>query len=203
MYLNRLLASTNYVVAQKINMSSLTNHGANEAVAAKAALLYLDYLVTMWMPEPLWQSWSQKGRSVTSVLLKIHVEGVLPTMNHLESFNRLLKRKYITCWQHSRSHLHFDFLICILITQITPDIFASHRLTSNYDSWLNSRFLNHAGGINLIELKRLRASETPVKALAAKLCWWEPYQRQHDKAWGIVQTGQLQAIRSSVTTEQY
>ena len=182
MYLNRLLASTDYVVAQKIitdeqaTMSSLTNHGVNGAAAAKAVLLYLDYLVTTWMPEPLWQNWSQKGRSVASVLLKIHVEGVLPTTNHLESFNRLLKRKYITHWQHSRSRLCFDFLIRILITQIIPDIFASHRLTSNYESWLNSRFLNHAGGINLIELKRLRASETPVKALAAKMCWWGPHQ---------------------------
>lgn len=209
MHINRLLASTDYVVAQKIitdeqaTMSSLTNHGVNGAAAAKAVLLYLDYLVTTWMPEPLWQSWSQKGHSVASVLLKIHVKGVLPTTNHLESFNRLLKRKYITHWQHSGSRLRFDFLICILITQIIPDIFASRHLTSNYESWLNSHFLNHAGGINLIELKRLRASETPVKALAAKMCWWGPHQRRHDEAWGIVQTGWLQAIRSSVTTEQY
>lgn len=155
------------------------------------------------MPEPLWQSWSQKGRSVASVLLKIPVEGVLPTTNHLESFNSLLKRKYIPHWQHSNSRLCFDFLIRILITQILPDIFASHRLASNYDLWLNNCFLDHTGGINLVKLRRLRAAETPVQAPTALMCWWEPDQRRHSEAWGIIQTRRLQLIRLSAIAEQY
>ncbi|KAF8518308.1 hypothetical protein JB92DRAFT_3082453 [Gautieria morchelliformis] len=68
-------------------------------VAARAGIRYLDYLTDTWMSHALWQSWSARGRQQASVLLDIPVEGVLPTTNHLESFNGILKRKHIARWQ--------------------------------------------------------------------------------------------------------
>ena len=106
--------------------------------ASHAAVIYIDYIMNTWMPEPLWQSWSHKGCTIASAILKIPIEGLLPTTNHLEAFNSLLKCKYIPRWQRSGSHLCFDFLIHILITKILPDIFASwlsHQIT--YSGWPN------------------------------------------------------------------
>jgi hypothetical protein len=153
----RLLASIDFAAAHNIIsdersiITSVASQGSSGQAAAKAGLSYLDYLGDTWMHESLWQSWSQKGRTVASIILKIPIEGVLPTTNHLESFNGLLKRKYIPRWQRSGSRLRFDFLIHILITQILPDIFASRLAHRNYHIWLTSRFADHAGGADLVE----------------------------------------------------
>ena len=51
----------------------------------------LKYLDTYWTTESLWQCWSDFGCRVAAGLLKCTFEGVLPTTNHLESFNGVLK----------------------------------------------------------------------------------------------------------------
>lgn len=154
------------------------------------------------MHESLWQSWSQKGRAVASVILKIPIEGVLPTTNHLESFNCLLKRKYIPRWQRSGSRLRFDFLIHVLITQILPDIFASRLANQNYHIWLASRFADHAGGVNLVESKKANSNAAAAAALI-KPCWWEPDNRRDGEAWAILQSGRLHSIQQTISPEQY
>ncbi|KAJ3884267.1 hypothetical protein GG344DRAFT_33122, partial [Lentinula edodes] len=93
-------------------------------VASKGGILHLDYIDRYWMPVPMWQSWSESGRIAASTLLKVPVEDVIPTTNHLESFNAILKRKYIRSWLHSGYRLHFDVLIILLVTRILPDLFA-------------------------------------------------------------------------------
>ena len=97
-----LLASTDYNGAVKIladewvDLLTIAQLGGALAQAAlKSGVTYINYLSEMWMPESLWQSWSQKGCSVASTILKIPIEGVLPTTNHLESFNSVLKQKHI------------------------------------------------------------------------------------------------------------
>lgn len=59
---------------------------------------HLDYLQSYWGREALWQSWSDFGRCVAAVCLGCVVEGVLPTTNHLESFNGVSKRKHLKRW---------------------------------------------------------------------------------------------------------
>ena len=118
------------------------------------------------MLESLWQSWSQKGCSVASTILKIPIEGVLPTINHLDLFNLVLKQKHIPRWQRSGSCLHFDFLIQILINNILPDIFATHISIKAYQAWLTERFEKLAGGVDLVDSKT-RSSKQGV------VCWWE------------------------------
>ncbi|KAJ3871771.1 hypothetical protein F5051DRAFT_311950, partial [Lentinula edodes] len=48
------------------------------------------------------------------------IEGIIPTTDHLESFNAILKRKYVTRYLRSGHRLRFDALILLLVTQILP-----------------------------------------------------------------------------------
>ena len=148
----------------------------------------------MWMPESLWQSWSQKGRSVASTILKILIEGVLPTTNHLESFNLVLKQKHIPRWQCSGSHLCFDFLIQILINNILPDIFATHIFIKAYQAWLTERFEKLAGGVDLVDSKT-RGSKQGV------VCWWESDPTREQKAVLLVRHGQLFSIQQTINQD--
>lgn len=150
------------------------------------------------MPEPLWQSWSHKGRTIASMILKIPIEGVLPTTNHLEAFNGLLKRKYIPRWQQSGSCLRFDFLIHIFITKIIPDIFASRLSHQNYLQWVAERFADHTGGVNLVGNQKLGTSK-----MVKRLCWWDLDQwRDVDSRW-LLQYGHLHSVRQTVSDSQY
>ena len=119
----------------------------------------------------MWQSWSEWGRVAASTLLKIPVEGVIPTTNHLESFNAILKRKHLPAWLHSGRHLRFDSLIHILIMQILPGIYSHRKAQQEYSDWLTDRFRDHAGGENLAELHRKLATEQEAQR-NLPVCFW-------------------------------
>ncbi|CAK5263805.1 unnamed protein product [Mycena citricolor] len=93
-----LIATTDHAVAASLITSHRSNLEALRVQAPEAertaisACAFLDYLVSMWMPNSMWQSWSQYGRVIASRLLNVPMDGVLPTTNHLEAFNGLLKR---------------------------------------------------------------------------------------------------------------
>ena len=168
--------------------------------ASHVYITYIDYLVNTWMPEPLWQSWSHKGRIITSTILKIPIEGVLPTTNHLEAFNGLLKHKYIPWWQRSGSRLCFDFLIHILITKILPDIFASRLSHQNYLHWVAECFSDHTGGVNLVEIKKLEAENTVKRQV---MCWWEPDKQRDADSRLLLKHGHLHSVHQTVSDCQY
>ena len=109
-------------------------------VAAAAGINYLKYLTDTWMPPSLWHGWSQKGRIEASLILKISVNGVIPTTNHLEAFNGILKRKHVHRWQRAGKRLRFDIFIFLLITQILPGIFDHRDAQAGYRKWLSNRF---------------------------------------------------------------
>lgn len=182
---HRLLGTTVHAAAiqlvsdERAHMSAI--YGASPAAksAFEAATQYLNYFLSTWLPLPLWQSWSDFGRLIASALLKIPIAGVLPTTNHLESFNRLLKRKYIPLWQRSGSRLRFDFLISILITNILPEIFANRQAQQDYSNWLLKRFSSTSNSTNIAAALELR--QHPNRAVGPKLCWWrEDRQRGSD-----------------------
>lgn len=131
----------------------------NSASAAHGGIKHIDYLVSFWMPLPMWQSWSEWGRVAASTLLKIPVEGVIPTTNHLESFNAILKRKHLPAWLHSGRRLRFDSLIHILITRVLPGIYSHRKAQQEYSDWLTYRFRDNAGGENLAELHQKLTKE--------------------------------------------
>ncbi|KAJ3808035.1 hypothetical protein F5876DRAFT_79151 [Lentinula aff. lateritia] len=165
-------AIINHLSQSRVYLAGL---GANpEAKSAlKGGLSHLDYLDKHWMLVPMWQSWSEWGRVTASVLLNVSVEDVIPTTNHLESFNAILKRKYIWSWLHSGHRLRFDVLIMLLITQILPDIFKRWLSRKNHRLWVIQRFKDAAGGIDLQELQeKLQAHKLELEAQACRVCWW-------------------------------
>lgn len=135
--------------------------------AASGGIKHLDYIIANWMSLAMWRSWSDWGRIAASAVLKIPVEGVIPTTNHLESFNAILKRKHLPAWLHSGHRLRFDSLIHILITRILPGIFSHRQAQRTYIGWLSLRFSSHAGGIDLID------ASDKGKAKTVPVCWWE------------------------------
>ncbi|KIJ43802.1 hypothetical protein M422DRAFT_252705 [Sphaerobolus stellatus SS14] len=99
-------------------------------------LAYLDYLTGTWLVEPLWKSWSQYGRSQAAKILDIPIKDIAPTTNHVESFNGILKKKYICGYQKGRRRIRFDLLIFLLVNQILPGIFQQRKAETQYYEWL-------------------------------------------------------------------
>ncbi|KAF7966089.1 hypothetical protein HWV62_40174, partial [Athelia sp. TMB] len=185
----QLFATTEHALALRL-VSDERAHAhaifrASSAVksALEATIEYLDYLTSTWLPVALWQSWSQFGRIVASAILKIPVAGVLPTTNHLESFNRLLKRKYIPLWQRAGSRLRFDFLISILITHVLPEIFANRRAQHEYHQWLIERFSTHSNSADILAAVKLR--QHPIRD-GAQLCWWRDDEQRDGEAQNLL-----------------
>lgn len=100
---NRLVATTNWSEANSLIESSegelhrLSKTVGCEAAAAKG-LERVSYLKSYWMTFALWQSWSEYGRVVAAAKTGLTVQGILPTKNHLESFNGVLERKHLGRW---------------------------------------------------------------------------------------------------------
>lgn len=86
------------------------------------------------------------GRRRAADALGKPVEGVLPTTNHLESFNRVLKRGYIRRAEAGGKHLRFDIFFHFLITSIIPSIFETRRHEADHAAWVIARF----GGYSLL-----------------------------------------------------
>ncbi|KAJ3831868.1 hypothetical protein F5878DRAFT_667107 [Lentinula raphanica] len=101
------------------NIMILTSYPEGKR-AAEAGLEHFQYLNEFWMRPTLSQSWSEWGRLAAAAAIKIPVEGIILTTNHLESFNMVLKKKYIQQHLHSGHCLRFDLLIILLITEILP-----------------------------------------------------------------------------------
>jgi hypothetical protein len=204
----RLIASTNHVTAhrlisdQRSNLSALSAQGPDAQRVAQAATVYLDYLVNTWMPEALWQSWSHHGRIIAAQLLNVPVEGVLPTTNHLESFNGLLKRKYLPQWQRSGTRLRVDFLILILITKILPEIFSLRRTLGEYKQWLKIRFSKESCGLDIDKLRQ--ATRTPASSTSEpNLCWWPLDMNRQTEAEAIVRLKRIYDFRQEINLHQF
>ncbi|KAJ3724101.1 hypothetical protein C8R42DRAFT_538171, partial [Lentinula raphanica] len=143
--------------------------------AGEAGLAHLQYLINYWMSISLWQSWSEWGRIAAASAIQIPVEGIIPTTNHLESFNAILKRKYISQHLHSGHRLRFDLLIFLLVTQILPHVYSRRRAMHEYSRWLDTRFFKKAGGRNISELQAtLAASKEERARVLRSVCWWSP-----------------------------
>lgn len=141
------------------------------------------------MPISLWQSWSQWGRLTAAAVMKIPVEGVIPTTNHLESFNCILKRRHIPEWLHSGHRLRFDTLIHLLVTQILPSIFSTRKANREYTKWLSLRFGNSithtSGSINLERAQHLQSQSSKAQA------WWASDSRRDSQAANILRSGNI------------
>ena len=140
--------------------------------SGRAGLKYTEYLEATWMAESLWNSWSEEGRSRAAAVLGVDIGDVLPTTNHLESFNGVLKRKHIGQWQHSGRKLRFDVLVFRLILYIMPNIYAQFRLAHSFMTWKKERFASIADARGIS--RQLRAVGNTVQVPPGAIAWYPP-----------------------------
>jgi SWIM zinc finger len=165
---------------------------------AGAGLAYLRYMRETWLNESIWSSWSQHGRDRASTKLQRPVEGILPTTNHLESFNAVLKRKYIPAWQRSGNRLRFDIFIHHLILKILPEIFAQRRMQHDFHLWVSQRFHQISGGQDLRKTDKPQKSNptTLSPSDSSILAWFSEDPARDQKAQQIVAVSRICQIPS-------
>ena len=209
-HLYRLIASVDHAAAlaliesQCVGFLVLANESGSRP-AGQAGIKHLDYFIAHWMSMPTWRSWSEWGRLAASTAMNVSINGVVPTTNHLESFNAILKRKHLPSWLHSGHRLRFDSLIHILITRILPGIFNYRRAQQEYSTWLANRFRDHAGGANLAEIhQRLVDERRGIRKTSAELSlsWWVPDKARDEQAKVIVHLRRIVVSRGP-DTESY
>jgi len=168
---------------------------------ASTAISYLDYLSSTGLDKSLWASWSQYGRDQAAAKLRrTPFEGVLPTTNNLESFNAVLKRKYIPTWQRSGNRLRFDVCVHHLVLKILPEIFAQRRMQLQFNNWVNERFKTAAGGVNLRQGLRTRPTDEEAYRgnSGVRLTWFPDdaeWERKAEQIVGIGRISQIPAAR--------
>ena len=123
---------------------------------------------------------SEWGRIQASAIIGIPVEGIMPTTNHLESFNTILKCKHLPAWLHSGHCLHFDSLIHILIMRVLPSIFSQWKAQKEYSDWLMARFCQHTSGWDLTSIKDIQVGNQAKSC--NMICWWQPDVRCDSEA---------------------
>ncbi|KIJ41626.1 hypothetical protein M422DRAFT_255244 [Sphaerobolus stellatus SS14] len=116
-------------------------------------LLHVEYLDGYWCNDSLWQSWSDFGHRLVSHHLKCSFDGFLPTTNHLESFNGLLKHKHLQRWQRGGCRLRVDMLLQLLVLKVLPSIFEQRHLEAMEDQRWAARIQTIPGGQQIIKAK--------------------------------------------------
>lgn len=162
--------------------------------AGKSGLNFLDYLDANWMAEDLWLSWSQRGKNDAAERLNIPITDVLPTTNHLESFNGVLKLRHVAHWKHSGTRLRFDVLILHLIRDILPYLFARLRVLFRFHEWKGVRFQEAAGGVDLMLAQKMRLNHQTMGVRT--LAWFSVDDARDKLATEILKSGRLHPIAS-------
>jgi hypothetical protein len=164
------------------------------SAAASGGLKHLEYLRKNWMHEDIWKCWSEYGRIAAASCLKITVDGVIPTTNHLESFNAVLKRKHLAAVLRSGHRLRFDSLIHLLISRVLPGIFKYRKAQREYSEWLSLRFQTSSGNRDILTTNREVLKKTVNAPCGA---WWpqEPDSQRDAAAVAIIQTQLLKCFQ--------
>ncbi|KAF7361089.1 hypothetical protein MSAN_01140100 [Mycena sanguinolenta] len=84
-------------------------------------------------------------------MLGIPVEGVIPTTNHLESFNGVLKGTHLRRWRKGGRRIRVDVLIHALTIYILPSIFKERRMISEQATRIAALVRLLPGGAALLD----------------------------------------------------
>ncbi|KAJ3717550.1 hypothetical protein C8R42DRAFT_724462 [Lentinula raphanica] len=196
---NRLISSTEYasalvsIQAEQEFFTTLTGNEETRSIA-EAALKHTQYLLDHWMPENLWQSWSEWGRRAAAVKIGAPVQNMIPTTNHLESFNCILKRKFIGSWLRSGKRLRIDLLIFILVTRILPNIFARHHTRLQHRVWLADRFRQPAHGADLVKNLQRNSGALTSSTDQHVVAWWPSDDDRQNSALDLASKGALVSL---------
>ncbi|KAF7790755.1 hypothetical protein EIP86_001712 [Pleurotus ostreatoroseus] len=147
----------------------------------------LGYLRDWWCREALWHSSSDFGRAVAATHMGCAIDGVLPTTNHLESFNGVLKRGHLRRWQHGQKRLRLDVLVNILITHIILSIFEQRALEAVEELHWEEMVSKLPGGKELVE--SMHSSKTAISPLL--VAYFIPNESQNHTAQDLLKNRQL------------
>ncbi|KAJ3555948.1 hypothetical protein NM688_g2298 [Phlebia brevispora] len=131
--------------------------------------------------------WSRFGRLTAAALLKRPVNKVLPTTNHLESFNGVLKREHLSRWRKGGQRLRLDVLIHVLVNNVLPSIFRLRELENLESARCKAIIEKLPGGLALI-----RAREGTSKTLGP-LAYLAPDDARDHAAAELVSCKQISA----------
>jgi AraC-like DNA-binding protein len=157
-------------------------------IAEKGLKHLREYLLGYWTTDTLWRSWSDFGRQVAAKLLNCPIEGVLPTTNHLESFNGLLKRKHLRRWQHGGRRLRLDVLLKLLVTKVLPSIFQERAMERKDVQIWEAQIRRLPGGDALLEQRGL------PKATAPTIAYLTYDEGRNAAAAEIIQNNQINSV---------
>lgn len=115
------------------------------------AMVHIEYLDSYWLREALWQSWARWGRIEAAKRLGCEINEVVPTTNHLESFNGVLKRRHLVRWQQGKRRLRMDVLIHVLVFNILPSIFRQRRIEDLEQARSRAKLSRVPGGEAILE----------------------------------------------------
>ncbi|KAJ7626694.1 hypothetical protein B0H17DRAFT_963315, partial [Mycena rosella] len=149
------------------------------------AVEHVGYLISYRTTDNLWKSWSDFGRKVAASLLGCEMEGVIPTTNHLESFNGVLKRKHLRRWQNGGRRIRVDVLIQILIIHILPSIFQERRLYRDQELRIAAQVRQLPGGTSLLK------NRSSGKQIIPKIAYLLPDAQRTERARALLAAGQL------------
>ncbi|KAG8755470.1 hypothetical protein FRC11_006006, partial [Ceratobasidium sp. 423] len=185
---NQLIHSTNDTVAWNTaqqEIAALNQLAADHSytVAASKGLTHVQSLSSYWMAHALWQNWSEFGRLTAAAVIRISLEAVIPTTNHLESFNGVLKHKHLKRWSRGGRRVRADTLVNILATKIAPSIFQQRRLEEER-VMLRKALKGVQGASQLLENTQQKLIEPPIAFL-------EPDARRDSDAARILELNRL------------
>ncbi|EIM79023.1 uncharacterized protein STEHIDRAFT_164089 [Stereum hirsutum FP-91666 SS1] len=172
------------VTAERETLEALKASDPSAATAADAGISHLKYLSDNWVDdEMLWKSWSNHGRHVAAKILGCTFEFVLPTTNHLESFNNLLKNKHLHRWQNNSRPLRLDVLVNLLVFKVFPSIFEERKMAHQLKIAWETR-IRQAGGGHLLGARRTTLERPTIAHL-------EPDERRDSDAQALLEKRQV------------
>jgi hypothetical protein len=148
------------------------------------AIAHVDYLNDYWTSDNLWKSWSDFGRKVAASLLGCEMDGVIPTTNHLESFNGVLKRKHLRRWQNGGRRIRVDVLIQVLVIHILPSIFQERRLYREQEQRIADQVRQLPGGAKL-------AKNQAGRQIIPKIAYLVPDDQRTERALALLAANQI------------
>lgn len=161
-----ILSARALVSNERESMMVLQDANECDSAVIDGVLKYLEYLDTYWLRDNLWQSWSRAGRLRAAILMKRPINDVVPTTNHLESFNGVLKRKHLRRWQNNGRRLRLDILVQVLVLCALPSIFEQRSLEDLESRRWETLLHGLPGGSAIVNSTRQVRSDEPFVPLA-------------------------------------
>lgn len=192
-----LIESTNHVAAKSLvemerralqALADPVQSGTPEGDAVKGALQHVAYLDSYWLRENLWSGWSQHGRLAAAAILQRPINEVLPTTNHVESFNNVFKHNHLQRHQKNGRRLRVDVLVHVVISKVLPSIYKQRKLEDQEAARRAALLACLPGGENFAG-----KHQTSRSVFNGPVAWYEPDDTRDRGASDLVQAGQISA----------